>query len=88
MMRVQQRRKTANSDYHDEGAVLESAQGEEEEEHTVEMLTQWEIELRMLEDWLDNLEPTDDCQKTVMQIQEKSIRQNCSKFSARKLNRK
>jgi hypothetical protein len=48
--------------------VSESAQGEEEEEHTVEMLTQWEIELRMLEDWLDNPEPTDDCQKTVMQI--------------------
>jgi hypothetical protein len=32
------------------------------------MLTQWEIELRMLEDWLDNPEPTDGCQKTVMQI--------------------
>jgi hypothetical protein len=48
--------------------ISESSQGEEEEEHTVEMLTQWEIELRMLEDWLDNPEPADGCQKTVMQI--------------------
>jgi hypothetical protein len=42
--------------------ISKAAQGEEGE-HTVEILTQWEIELRMLEDWLDNPEPTDDCQK-------------------------
>jgi hypothetical protein len=46
--------------------ISEAAQGEEGE-HTVEMLTQWEIELRMLEDWLDNPELADDFQKTVMQ---------------------
>jgi hypothetical protein len=41
--------------------VLESAQGEEEAKHIIETITQWEIELRMLEDWLDNPEPRDDC---------------------------
>jgi hypothetical protein len=39
-----------------------------EEEHTVEMLTPWEIELIMLEDWLNNPEPEDGCQKTVTKI--------------------
>jgi hypothetical protein len=43
--------------------ISEASQGEEEEEHTVEMLTQWEIELRMLEDWLDNPEPTNDTRR-------------------------
>jgi hypothetical protein len=28
---------------------------EEEEEHAVHMLTQWEMEVRMLEDWLGNI---------------------------------
>jgi hypothetical protein len=28
-----------------------------EEEHPVELLTQWEMELKALEDWLDSLEP-------------------------------
>jgi hypothetical protein len=37
--------------------ILESFQGEEEEEKTVEMPTQWYMELKMLEDWLENLEP-------------------------------
>jgi hypothetical protein len=37
--------------------ISESAQGEEEEEHIDDMLTPWEIELRMLEDGLDNPEP-------------------------------
>jgi hypothetical protein len=32
------------------------------------MLTQWEKELEMLEDWLNNPEPEDGCQQTVMQI--------------------
>jgi hypothetical protein len=38
------------------------------EEHAVKMLTPWETKLRMLEDWLDNLEIADDCQQTIMQI--------------------
>jgi hypothetical protein len=41
--------------------VSESTQGQEEEEQKDEILTQWEIELRMLDDWLDNLEPEDGC---------------------------
>jgi hypothetical protein len=32
-----------------------------EEEHPVVSLTQWEMELNMLEDWLDSLEPKYDC---------------------------
>jgi hypothetical protein len=33
------------------------------------MLTPWEKELEMLEDWLNNPEPVDDChEQTVMQI--------------------
>jgi len=32
----------------------ESSQGEQEEDSIVEILTQWDIELRMLEDWLNN----------------------------------
>jgi hypothetical protein len=34
---------------------------EEEEDHTVQMLTQWDKELRMLEDWLGNLGTEEDC---------------------------
>jgi hypothetical protein len=41
----------------------------EEEEHTVELLTLWETKLKLLEDWLNNPEPEDGCQKTVMQIE-------------------
>jgi hypothetical protein len=47
--------------------ISEVSQGKEEE-HIVEILTQWEIELSMLENWLDNLKPTDGFQETVMQI--------------------
>jgi hypothetical protein len=32
------------------------------------MLTQWEMELKMLEDWLDNPELEDGYQETFMQI--------------------
>jgi hypothetical protein len=40
-----------------------------EEEHAVKMLTPWEKELEMLEDWLNHPEPVDDChEQTVMQI--------------------
>jgi hypothetical protein len=28
-----------------------------EEEHPIESLTQWEMELKMMEDWLSSLEP-------------------------------
>jgi hypothetical protein len=31
------------------------------EEHEDKMLTPWEMELEMLEDWLNHLEPVDDC---------------------------
>jgi hypothetical protein len=37
-----------------------------EEEHADELLTLWEMELRMLEDWLDHPEPTYGCKETVM----------------------
>jgi hypothetical protein len=33
----------------------------EKEEHTVAFLTQWKIELYMLEDWLNNLELEGGC---------------------------
>jgi hypothetical protein len=40
-----------------------------EEEHGDKMFTPWEKELEMLEDWLKNLEPVDDCQEQkVMQM--------------------
>jgi hypothetical protein len=40
-----------------------------EEEHGDKMFTPWEKELEMLEDWLNNPEPVDDCrEKTVMQM--------------------
>jgi hypothetical protein len=40
-----------------------------EEEHANEMLTPWEMELEMLEDWLNNPEPVNGCHKeTVMQM--------------------
>jgi hypothetical protein len=32
-----------------------------EEKHTIKMLTPWEMELEMLEDWLNNLEIVYDC---------------------------
>jgi hypothetical protein len=40
-----------------------------EEEHADKMLTPWEMELEMLEDWLNHPEPVDDChEQTVMQM--------------------
>ena len=42
--------------------ISEATQGKEEE-HIVEMLTPWEMELEMLEDWLNHPEPVDDCQE-------------------------
>jgi hypothetical protein len=43
-----------------------------EEEHADKMLTPWEMELEMLEDWLNHPEPVDDChEKTVMQMLER-----------------
>jgi hypothetical protein len=43
-----------------------------EEEHADEILTPWEMELKMLEDWLNHPEPVNDChEQTVMQILEK-----------------
>jgi hypothetical protein len=48
--------------------ISESAQGEEKEEQTLEILIQWEQELNMLEDWLDNPKPEDGFKGTVMQI--------------------
>jgi hypothetical protein len=38
----------------------------EKEENSDEILIQWEQELKMLEDWLDNPKPKDGCQETVM----------------------
>jgi len=40
-----------------------------EEEHADKMLTPWDMELEMLEDWLNHPEPIDDChEQTVMQM--------------------
>ena len=36
------------------------------DEHTVEFLTHWEMELKMLEDWLDNPEPEGGCHEIAM----------------------
>jgi len=41
----------------------------EEEEHADKMLSAWEMELEMMEDWLNHPEPVDDChEKTVMHM--------------------
>ena len=46
--------------------ALEAATKEENED---KMLTPWEMELEMLEDWLNHLEPVDDChEEAVMQM--------------------
>jgi hypothetical protein len=48
--------------------MSEHAQGKEEE-HIDKMLTPWEMELEMLEDWLNHPEPVDDYHKeTVMKM--------------------
>jgi hypothetical protein len=40
-----------------------------EEEHGYKMLTPWEKELEMMEDWLNHPEPVDDChEQTIMLI--------------------
>jgi hypothetical protein len=38
----------------------------EKEEHTVGFLTQWEMDLEMVEDWLKNPYLEKDCQDVVM----------------------
>jgi hypothetical protein len=40
----------------------------EKEENSDELITQWEKDLKMLEDWLDNPKPEYGFQKIVMQI--------------------
>jgi PIN domain nuclease of toxin-antitoxin system len=48
--------------------ILKSAPAEEEE-NIVELITQWEMDLEMLEDRLNNPEESEkECQETVMQI--------------------
>ena len=48
--------------------ISKAGQGKEEE-HTVEMLTPWEKELEMIEDWLNNPEPVDVChEQKIMQM--------------------
>jgi hypothetical protein len=37
-----------------------------EDEHPVESLTQWEMELKMMEDWLSSLKPGGGCHEIVM----------------------
>jgi len=37
-----------------------------EEENAIKMITPWEKELEMLEDWLNNLEPVDDCHEKII----------------------
>jgi hypothetical protein len=68
--RCNNRRRKTNSDCHRgrrNGADVDIYPTEEE--HAVEVLTPWEKELEMLEDWLNNPEPVDDChEQTVMQI--------------------
>jgi hypothetical protein len=36
------------------------------EEHPIELFTQWEMELKILEDWLDSLEPRGGCHEIAM----------------------
>jgi len=40
---------------------MSEATQRKEEENIIDMLTPWEKELEVLEDWLNNLEPVDDC---------------------------
>jgi hypothetical protein len=59
-----------------------------EEEHADKMLTPWEMELEMLEDWLNHPEPVDDChEQTVMQMLAEEHSEESLKISARELNR-
>jgi len=55
----------------------------EEEEHEKNILTPWEKELEMLEDWLNNPEPVDDYrEQTVMQmIVEENSEESLRNFS-------
>jgi hypothetical protein len=48
----------------EEEHILKSAPTEGE--HLVELLTQWELELKSPEDWLDSLEPEGGFQKIAM----------------------
>jgi hypothetical protein len=52
-----------------EQGITTSLEAVAEEEHVDKMLTPWEKELEMMEDWLNHPEPVDDChEQTVMQI--------------------
>jgi hypothetical protein len=51
----------------DKEKILKYSQEKKEEEHSDAILTQWETELKILEDWLDNPTKKEDYQKeTVM----------------------
>jgi hypothetical protein len=60
----------------------------EKEENSDELLTQWEQEMKMLEDWLDNPEPEDGFQETVMQIAGEEHSTELLKNFSRELNRR
>jgi hypothetical protein len=51
-----------------EGEIHQMYSLAEEEVHAVKILTPWEKDLEMLEDWLNNPEPEDGFQETIMHI--------------------
>jgi hypothetical protein len=61
--------------------ISEAAQGKEED-HTDKMLTPWEMELEMLEDWLNHPEPVDDCheQKILEMLAEEHSEESIRNF--------
>jgi hypothetical protein len=63
-------RKSTNTVIKEEKEKTSESSPIEEYEHIVKILTQWEEELDMLEDWLNNLEPEGGCKEIVMQIGE------------------
>jgi flagellar biosynthesis GTPase FlhF len=61
----------------------------EKEENSDEFLTQWEQELKMLEDWLDNPKREDGhARRQSCRLQEKRIQLELLKNSSRELNRR
>jgi hypothetical protein len=60
----------------------------EEEEHAGKMLTPWEMELEMLEDWLNHPELINDChEETIMQMLVEENSEELLRNFSRKMNR-
>jgi hypothetical protein len=50
-----------------------SQEMKEKEEHSYQMLTQWEIELNMMEDWLGNPGTKEDCPRDAIVNNEENL---------------